>query len=86
MGGGGVVGRSRQPSEASAIAAMVAENGVTLMVTGWKRAAVAADVVLGGHEIDVVALADVPVLAVLAARGSFTAWSSRSTRRPLAST
>jgi Kef-type K+ transport system membrane component KefB len=59
------------PSEASAIAAMVAENGVTLMVTGWKRAAVAADVVLGGQRIDLVALADVPVLAVLAARGPY---------------
>jgi hypothetical protein len=59
------------PSEASAIAAMVAENGVTMMVTGWKRAAVAADVVLGGQRIDLVALADVPVLAVLAARGRF---------------
>jgi hypothetical protein len=59
------------PSEASAIAAMVAENAVTMMVTGWKRAAVAADVVLGGQRIDLVALADVPVLAVLAARGEF---------------
>jgi hypothetical protein len=59
------------PSEASAIAAMVAENGVTLMVTGWKRSAVAADVVLGGQRIDLVALADVPVLAVLAARGQY---------------
>ena len=59
------------PSEASAIAAMVAENGVSLVVTGWKRAAVAADVVLGGQRIDLVALADVPVLAVLAARGEF---------------
>jgi hypothetical protein len=59
------------PSEASAIAAMVAENGVTMMVTGWRRAAVAADVVLGGQRIDLVALADVPVLAVLAARGHF---------------
>jgi Kef-type K+ transport system membrane component KefB len=59
------------PSEASAIAAMVAENGATMMVTGWKRAAVAADVVLGGQQIDLVALADAPVLAVLAARGHF---------------
>jgi Kef-type K+ transport system membrane component KefB len=59
------------PSEASAIAAMIAENGVTLMVTGWKRAAVAADVVLGGQRIDLIALADVPVLAVLAARGRY---------------
>ena len=57
------------PSEASAIAAMVAEHGVTLVVTGWRRAAVAADIVLGGQRIDLVALADVPVLAVLAARG-----------------
>ncbi len=58
-------------SETSAIAAMVAENSVTLMVTGWRRAAVAADVVLGGQRIDLVALADVPVLAVLAARGEY---------------
>ncbi len=58
-------------SEASAVAAMVAEHGVTLVVTGWRRAAVAADVVLGGQRIDLVALADVPVLAVLAARGQF---------------
>jgi len=58
-------------SEAAAIAAMVAENGVTLMVTGWRRAAVAADVVLGGEAIDLVALADVPVLAVLSARGEY---------------
>jgi Kef-type K+ transport system membrane component KefB len=59
------------PSEASAIAAMVVENGVSLMITGWRRAAVAADVVLGGQRIDLVALSDVPVLAVLAARGEF---------------
>ena len=58
-------------SEASAVAAMVAEHGVTLVVTGWRRAAVAADMVLGGQRIDLVALADVPVLAVLAARGQF---------------
>ena len=69
------------PSEASAIAAMVAENGVTLMVTGWKRAAVAADVVLGGQRIDLVALADVPVLAVLAARGQYRARRARARRR-----
>ena len=59
------------PSEASAISAMVAENGVTMMVTGWRRAALAADMVLGGQRIDLVALADVPVLAVLAARAPF---------------
>src|SRR5262245_44243616 len=56
-------------SEASALAAIIAEHGVTLMVTGWRRAAVAADVVLGGQNVDLVALADVPVLAVVAARG-----------------
>jgi hypothetical protein len=56
-------------SEAAALSAIVAEHGVSLMVTGWKRAAVAADVVLGGQDLDLVALADVPVLAVLAARG-----------------
>ena len=59
------------PSEASAISAMVAENGVTMMVTGWRRAALAADMVLGGQRIDLVALADVPVLAVLAVRAPF---------------
>jgi Na+:H+ antiporter len=59
------------PSEASAISAMVAEHGVTLIVTGWRRAAVAADVVLGGQQLDLVALADVPVFAVLAARGEY---------------
>ena len=58
-------------SEAAAIAAIAAEHGVTLMVTGWRRAAVAADVVLGGQALDLVALADVPVLAVLAARGEY---------------
>jgi Na+:H+ antiporter len=59
------------PSEASAISAIVAEHGVTLIVTGWRRAAVAADVVLGGQQLDLVALADVPVLAVLAVRGEY---------------
>jgi Kef-type K+ transport system membrane component KefB len=56
-------------SEASALAAIIAEHGVSLMVTGWRRAAVAADVVLGGQNVDLVALADVPVLAIVAARG-----------------
>ena len=59
------------PSEASAISAMVAENGVTMMVTGWRRAALAADMVLGGQRIDLVALADVPVLAVWPLAGTF---------------
>jgi hypothetical protein len=58
-------------SEASALAAIIAEHGVSLMVTGWRRAAVAADVVLGGQDVDLVALADVPVLAIVSARGRF---------------
>jgi hypothetical protein len=58
-------------SEASALAAIIAEHGVTLMVTGWRRAAVAADVILGGQDVDLVALADVPVLAIMSARGEF---------------
>ena len=58
-------------SPASALAAIVAEHGVTLVVTGWRRAALAADVVLGGENVDLVALADVPVLAVLTARDEY---------------
>ncbi len=58
-------------SEATALAAIIVEHGVSLMVTGWRRAAVAADVVLGGQDVDLVALADVPVLAILSARGEF---------------
>ena len=58
-------------SEASALAAIIAEHGVSLMVTGWRRAAVAADVILGGQDVDLVALADVPVLAIVSARGEF---------------
>ena len=54
-------------SAASALAAIVAEHEVTLVITGWRRAALAADVVLGGQNADLVALADVPVLAVLTA-------------------
>ena len=44
---------------------------VTLVVTGWRKAALAADVVLGGQNVDLVALADVPVLAVLTARDEY---------------
>lgn len=54
-------------SAASGLAAIVAEHDVTLVVTGWRKAALAADVVLGGQNVDLVALADVPVLAVLTA-------------------
>lgn len=58
-------------SAASALAAIVAEHDATLVVTGWRKAAVAADVVLGGQNVDLVALADVPVLAVLTAQDDF---------------
>jgi Kef-type K+ transport system membrane component KefB len=58
-------------SGASALAAIVAEYEVSLVVTGWRRAALAADVVLGGQNVDLVAFADVPVLAVLAARADY---------------
>ncbi|HSF60190.1 MAG TPA: cation:proton antiporter [Gaiellaceae bacterium] len=58
-------------SPATALAAIVAEHEATLIVTGWRRAAIAADFVLGGQDLDLVALADVPVLAVLTARGDF---------------
>lgn len=55
-------------SEAAALAAITAEHGVSLVVTGWRRAAVAADVVFGGQEADILALAGAPVLAVVSAR------------------
>jgi Kef-type K+ transport system membrane component KefB len=58
-------------SAASALAAIVAEHEVTLVVTGWRKAALAADVVFGGQDADLVALADVPVLAVLTARDDY---------------
>jgi Universal stress protein family len=67
-----------ETSTASALAAIVAEHAVTLVVTGWRRAALAADMVLGGQNADLVALADVPVLAVLRAGEDYRragAWS-----------
>ena len=54
-------------SATAGLAAIVAERGVTLVVSGWHRAAVAADVLLGGENIDLVAVVDAPVLAVLQA-------------------
>jgi Kef-type K+ transport system membrane component KefB len=54
-------------SEASALSAIVAEHEVSLVVTAWRRAAIAVDAVLGGEALDLVALADVPVLGVLSA-------------------
>ena len=58
-------------SEGSALAAIVAEHEATLVVTGWRKAALAADVMLGGQNVDLIALADVPVLAVLTAHGDY---------------
>jgi Kef-type K+ transport system membrane component KefB len=52
-------------SEATALAAIVAEHDVSLVVTPWRRAAIAVDSVLGGEVLDLVALADVPVLGVV---------------------
>ena len=58
-------------SAASALAAIAAENEATMVVIGWRKAALAVDVMLGGQDVDVVALADVPVLAVLTARPDY---------------
>jgi Kef-type K+ transport system membrane component KefB len=52
-------------SEATALSAIVAEYDVSLVVTPWRRAAIAVDSVLGGEALDLVALADVPVLGVV---------------------
>lgn len=57
-------------SEAEALSAIVAEHGVSLVLTPWRRAAIAVDSVLGGEALDLVALADVPVLGVLSAGAS----------------
>ena len=54
-------------SEAAALAAIVAEHGVSLVVAPWRRAALAVDAVLGSEVLDLVALADVPVLGVVSA-------------------
>ncbi|HYI75276.1 MAG TPA: hypothetical protein VEW90_08390, partial [Gaiellaceae bacterium] len=58
-------------SAAAAIEAIVAEHGVTLVLTGWRRSALAADVVLGGQHAELVAIADVPVLTVLTAGADY---------------
>ena len=54
-------------SEITALSAIVAEHGVSLVVAPWRRAAIAVDAVLGGESLDLVALADVPVLGVVSA-------------------
>jgi hypothetical protein len=58
-------------SATAGLAAIVAERGVTLVVTGWHKAAVAADVLLGGENVDLVAIVDAPVLAVLRAHDGY---------------
>ena len=58
-------------SPAAGLAAIVAEHDATLVVVGWRRALLAADVVFGGDHADLVALADVPVLAVSAGASDF---------------
>ncbi len=59
-------------STSTALAAIAAEHEVTMTLVAWRRVAAAVEVVLGGHEVDLVALADVPVLAVLTSRGEFS--------------
>lgn len=59
------------PSVPSALAAIAAEHEVSLMVVDWRGSSSVLDTVLGGKEVDLVALADVPVLAVLTERGDF---------------
>ncbi len=54
-------------SEAAALSAIVAEHGVSMVIAPWRRAALGVDTVLGGETLDLVALADVPVLGVVAA-------------------
>ena len=59
------------PSVADGLAAIVAEHEASLVVIGWRRAALAADIVLGGQSADLIALAEVPVLAVSAGGSDF---------------
>ncbi len=59
------------PSAADGLAAIVAEHEASLVVIGWQRAALAADIVLGGQSADLIALAEVPVLAVSAGGSDF---------------
>jgi hypothetical protein len=50
-----------------ALVGLAAEHDATMVVTGWHKGA--ADAALGGRDLDLVALADTPVLAVLGAGG-----------------
>jgi len=58
-------------SAAAGLAAIVAEHEASLIVIGWRRAAFGADIVLGGQSADLIALAEVPVLAVSAGGSDF---------------
>ena len=56
---------------AAALAAIAAEHGVTLVVTGWHRAALGAEVILGGRVSTSSHSPTCPLLAVLHARGDY---------------
>ena len=58
-------------SAISGLASLAAEHDTTLVVVGWRKAAVAADVVFGGQNLDLSALADTPVLTVLSVRDDY---------------
>jgi hypothetical protein len=51
-------------SMVEALVGLAAEHDATMVVTGWHKGV--ADAALGGRDLDLVALADTPVLAVLA--------------------
>lgn len=59
-------------STATALAAIAAEHEVTMTLVGWRKATSAVDVMLGGQDVDLIALADVPILAVLTSGADFT--------------
>ena len=50
---------------------IVAEHEASLVVIGWRQAALAADIVFGGESADLIALAEVPVLAISAGQSDF---------------
>ena len=58
-------------STAGGLAAIVAEREASLVVIGWPRTAPAVGLAAGGHSSDLIALADVPVLAVSAGETDF---------------
>jgi hypothetical protein len=58
-------------SAVAGLAGLAVEHDATLVVVGWRKAAVAVDVVLGGQNLDFAALADTPVLTLLSARDEY---------------